>query len=74
LVTVVGLKWAFALASPDTTPLGYALRYVRYASAGLVGVAVAPWLFLRLGLAEGERSSGQPAATSPGTTVGAPGG
>ena len=49
-------KAAFSAISIDSTPLGQALRYVRYAAAGIAGLLVAPWLFVRVGLAEATRA------------------
>lgn len=50
--TLALLDIAFARIAPETSALGSALRYVRYATAGLSGMLLAPWLCARLGLAE----------------------
>lgn len=50
--TLALLDIAFAGIAPDSSPLGSALRYLRYAAAGLSGMLLAPWLCTRLGLAE----------------------
>jgi membrane-associated phospholipid phosphatase len=52
LGTLVVLDRLFGAVSAETTPLGDLLRFVRYALAGIVGLLVAPWLFLTLGWAE----------------------
>jgi membrane-associated phospholipid phosphatase len=54
LGTLLALDALFAAIRDDASPLGDLLRYVRYASTGLVAMFVAPLLFVRLGL--GERS------------------
>jgi membrane-associated phospholipid phosphatase len=50
-VIYFGLDTFFALLTPDETPLGYALRFVRYATTTLWVTLVAPWIFVRVGLA-----------------------
>jgi membrane-associated phospholipid phosphatase len=47
----------FAAIAADATPLGDALRYLRYAVASLAGLFVAPLLWVRLGLAERLRTA-----------------
>jgi membrane-associated phospholipid phosphatase len=49
-----GLDIAFALIAEDTSLLGMVLRYLRYAMAVYWVVFVAPWLFLKLKLAQPE--------------------
>jgi len=49
--TLLALDTAFELLAADSSVLGNALRYVRYAAAGAMGVLGAPFLFVRLGLA-----------------------
>ena len=58
LGTLAGFDAAFAAVAPDESGLGYALRYLRYALAGLAGLLVAPALFLATGLAEPSEASG----------------
>jgi len=55
-VIYVGLDLGFALLAEDATPLGYALRYLRYSTVTFWGIYVAPWIFLKIGLAELERA------------------
>jgi proline iminopeptidase len=50
LGTLEALDVAFAAISADDSPLGALLRYVRYASAAVVGLYLAPLAFVRLGL------------------------
>jgi hypothetical protein len=50
--TIVGLDRASDAIAPDATPLGDLLRFVRYAAASAAGLLAAPWLAVRLGLAE----------------------
>jgi membrane-associated phospholipid phosphatase len=42
----------FAKIATDGSVLGNALRYLRYSTAGLVGMLAAPYLYMRLGWAE----------------------
>jgi membrane-associated phospholipid phosphatase len=51
LVIYFGLDWAFSLLAPDEAPLGYFLRYARYAVVTFWVTFLAPWIFLRIGLA-----------------------
>jgi hypothetical protein len=51
LILYFGLDAVFAAITPDETALGYALRYLRYAVVALWAFFLAPWSFLRLGLA-----------------------
>jgi membrane-associated phospholipid phosphatase len=50
--TLFLLDMGFGLIASDSSPLGNVLRYVRYATAGIAGTLLAPFLFVRLGLAE----------------------
>ena len=52
LATLAGLDAAFAALAPDDSVPGYALRFLRYALAGAVGLLAAPALFVRTGLGE----------------------
>jgi len=54
LVIYVGLDVAFGLIAADETALGYVLRYLRYATATFWMTCGAPFLFLRIKLAEAE--------------------
>lgn len=56
--TLAVLDRVFAAIAEDGSVLGYALRYLRYATAGLVGMFVAPALYVRLGLASGNAIRG----------------
>ena len=53
--TLVGLDMIFERIASDTTLLGMALRFVRYGAAALAASLLAPFLFVRLGLAETAR-------------------
>jgi hypothetical protein len=52
LVLYIGLDILFGMITADETALGYALRYLRYASATFLVTFILPWLFLRIKLAE----------------------
>jgi membrane-associated phospholipid phosphatase len=52
LVFYTGLDILFALIAPDETALGYALRYLRYASVTFLVTFIIPWIFLKIRLAE----------------------
>jgi len=54
LLLYFGLDIAFSLITSDETILGYALRYIRYASATFWMTFGAPWVFLKTRLAEPE--------------------
>jgi membrane-associated phospholipid phosphatase len=54
LVLYFGLDIAFAALAADESTLGYVLRYVRYGTATLWATFLAPWVFLKAGLAERE--------------------
>ena len=47
-----GLDQLFAAITPDETLLGYILRYLRYAAVTFLVTFLAPWLFVRFGLAD----------------------
>jgi hypothetical protein len=47
-----GLDTLFSQFAADETSLGYALRYLRYAATSFWAMYGAPWLFLRLKLAD----------------------
>ena len=51
-----GLGVLFGLIASDETPVGYALRYLRFAAATFWVTFVAPWIFLRINLAERQPS------------------
>lgn len=55
LVLYLGLDILFAAIAADESAVGLFLRYIRYASVSLWGIFAAPWLFLRLRLAEREQ-------------------
>jgi membrane-associated phospholipid phosphatase len=46
------LDEVFGAVSGDSSLLGYLLRYIRYAVAGMVGMFIGPFLFVKLGWAE----------------------
>ena len=48
----LGLDVLFALFAPDASLAGYILRYIRYTLVSLWAIFVAPWLFIKVGLAE----------------------
>lgn len=48
----LGLDILFALFAPDASLAGYILRYIRYAFVALWASFAAPWLFIKIGLAE----------------------
>lgn len=54
LALYFGLDIAFAAIAADESALGYVLRYVRYGTATLWATFLAPWVFLKTGLAERE--------------------
>jgi len=53
-VIYIGLDVLFALIAADDTALGYTLRYIRYALVTFWMTFGAPWVFLKLNLANGE--------------------
>ena len=52
LALYLGLDVLFALLTPDDSLAGYFLRYVRYASVSFWAMFVAPWVFIKIGLAK----------------------
>jgi hypothetical protein len=50
--TLQVLDGAFEAVSTDYSVLGYLLRYIRYALAGIAGMLLGPFMFVRLGLAK----------------------
>jgi membrane-associated phospholipid phosphatase len=51
IATLALLDGLFEALASDTSLLGMLLRYVRYAMAGIAGLLLAPFLFVRFGLA-----------------------
>ena len=56
LLIYFGLDIAFGMIAADETIAGYALRYIRYALATFWVTFGAPWIFLKLKLAQPEAS------------------
>jgi membrane-associated phospholipid phosphatase len=54
LLLYSGLDILFAMIAADETALGYALRYLRYASVTFLVTFIIPWIFLRVRLANRE--------------------
>jgi len=54
MLIYLGLDAAFARIAADDTSLGYALRFIRYASVAFWATLLAPWVFLRLRWVERE--------------------
>jgi len=54
LTAYIGLNLLFQPFSQGSYLLGQSLRFVRYAMVGFIVPGLAPWLFLRLHLAEKE--------------------
>jgi hypothetical protein len=52
LVFYMGLDQLFSLFAPDESALGYLLRYIRYGSASFWVTFLAPWIFLKIKLAD----------------------
>lgn len=52
LIFYFGLDMLFAYLAPDVSILGFFLRYVRYAFATFWVTFIAPWLFIKLHLAQ----------------------
>ena len=50
-LSLLALDHLFAWIAPDDTFVGHALRYVRYILAAFVGALLAPFAYVRLGLA-----------------------
>lgn len=61
----IGLDVLFALLAPDATLLGYILRFIRYTSVSFWAMFVAPWIFIKIGLAEGQMSAWKRAEVTP---------
>lgn len=57
VVVLYGLDVVFSLIAGDETMLGYLLRYIRYGSTTFWAMFAAPWLFLKLRLADPENPS-----------------
>jgi membrane-associated phospholipid phosphatase len=57
LALYFGLDMAFSTITADETTLGYLLRYVRYTLTNLWLTFGAPWIFLKVGLAQLELQS-----------------
>ena len=55
LVIYVGLDVLFAMIAADETSLGYALRYIRYATVVLWVTWLAPLVFIKFKLADAEK-------------------
>jgi hypothetical protein len=51
LITMYGLDTLFSLIASDESILGYILRYIRYGATTFWALFGAPWLFLKLKLA-----------------------
>jgi membrane-associated phospholipid phosphatase len=54
LLLYSGLDILFGMVAADETALGYALRYLRYASVTFLVTFIIPWIFLRIRLAKRE--------------------
>jgi membrane-associated phospholipid phosphatase len=54
LLIYTGLDILFARIAADETTLGYALRYLRYASVTFLVTFIVPWIFLKIRLARSE--------------------
>jgi hypothetical protein len=52
LIAMYGLDFLFAMVATDESLLGYLLRYVRYGSTTFWAMFGAPWVFLKLNLAQ----------------------
>jgi membrane-associated phospholipid phosphatase len=68
LLIYSGLAILFSLVAAGNTVMGYILRYLRYTVVTLWLTFLAPWLFLRIGLAEREPPEEAELQTSLGTT------
>jgi hypothetical protein len=51
-ILYIGLDVSFARIAADESTLGYALRYLRYASATFLVTFIIPWIFLKIRLAK----------------------
>ena len=54
LLIYFGLDTVFAVIAPDESTLGYILRYIRYAAVTFWVAFLAPWVFLKIKLADAE--------------------
>jgi membrane-associated phospholipid phosphatase len=54
LVLFLGMDSAFAVIAPDKSTLGYILRFIRYGASTFLITFLAPWVFLKIKLAEPE--------------------
>ena len=54
MLVYTGLDILFAMIAADETTLGYALRYLRYASATFLVTFIFPWIFIKIKLANHE--------------------
>jgi membrane-associated phospholipid phosphatase len=54
LILYTGLDILFGMIAADETPAGYALRYIRYASATFLVTFIIPWIFIKIRLAKSE--------------------
>jgi hypothetical protein len=59
LVIYLGLDLLFGLIAADATALGLVLRYIRYGAVTFWVMFEAPWVFLKLRLAEPGRKVAQ---------------
>ncbi|MHA2504349.1 MAG: phosphatase PAP2 family protein [Candidatus Kariarchaeaceae archaeon] len=51
-ISLLGLDVVFGMISGDDSLIGFLLRYVRYTFVGFSGTYIAPFLFMKLGLAK----------------------
>jgi membrane-associated phospholipid phosphatase len=54
LILYTGLDILFGMIAADETILGFALRYLRYASVTFIVTFIVPWIFLKIRLAKRE--------------------
>lgn len=59
LVSYYGLDVLFGMISPDTTLMGYTLRYLRYSTVTFLVAFVVPWIFIKIRLADREEEPGE---------------
>ena len=52
VIIYFGLDVLFALIAIDESLIGYILRYIRYGLVSFWGIFLAPWLFIKIGLAK----------------------
>jgi hypothetical protein len=55
LVLYIGLSLIFDSFAADESALGYILRYLRYGTITLWAIFLAPWIFIKTGLADIEK-------------------